>query len=77
MTGLTDIKANEWPIQHDQYRQQTQSHYQQLKQHFDQLRHQFEQEKRSLRTAQSPVTAESDQCQPSRKYPSTLVQCAS
>ncbi|AYA69651.1 ATP-dependent dsDNA exonuclease [Acinetobacter sp. WCHA55] len=48
MTGLTDIKANEWLIQHDQHRQQTQSHYQQLKQHFDQLRHQFEQEKNHL-----------------------------
>ncbi|MDN5442048.1 MAG: ATP-dependent dsDNA exonuclease, partial [Acinetobacter sp.] len=48
MTGLTDIKANEWLIQHDQHRQQTQSHYQQLKQHFDQLRHQFEQEKNQL-----------------------------
>ncbi len=48
MTGLTDIKANEWLIQHDQHRQQTQSHYQQLKQHFEQLRHQFEQEKNQL-----------------------------
>jgi DNA repair protein SbcC/Rad50 len=48
MTGLTDIKANEWLIQHDQHRQLMQSHYQQLKQHFDQLRHQFEQEKNQL-----------------------------
>ena len=48
MTGLTDIKPNEWLIQHDLQRQQIQDKYQQLKQSFEQLRVQFEQEKGQL-----------------------------
>ncbi|OTG61510.1 ATP-dependent dsDNA exonuclease [Acinetobacter sp. ANC 4204] len=55
MTGLTGIKANEWLIQHDHRRQQTQSHYQQIKQHFEQLRHQFEQDKSQLEQLQAQL----------------------
>lgn len=48
MTGLSDAKPNEWLMQHDAQRQQTQQHYQQLKQSFDLSHHQFEQEKSAL-----------------------------
>ena len=48
MTGLLDVKPNEWLIQHDQQRQLTQSHYQQLKHSFELLRNQFEQERNQL-----------------------------
>lgn len=48
MTGLSDVKPNEWLIQHDQKRLQIQNQYQQLKQNFEQLRVQFEQEKSQL-----------------------------
>lgn len=48
MTGLSDVKPNEWLIQHDQKRLQIQNQYQQLKQSFEQLRVQFEQEKSQL-----------------------------
>ena len=48
MTGLTDVKPNEWLNQHDRNRQQTQSQFQQLKQSFEQLRTQFNQEKNQL-----------------------------
>ncbi|AXQ23207.1 ATP-dependent dsDNA exonuclease [Acinetobacter wuhouensis] len=45
MTGLTDIKPNEWLAEHDAKRQNSQVHYQQLKQQFDQSRSQYEQQK--------------------------------
>lgn len=48
MTGLSEVKPNEWLLQHDQQRQQCHQHYQQLKQSFEQLRNQFEQEKSQL-----------------------------
>ncbi|MEG2357903.1 AAA family ATPase [Acinetobacter sp.] len=48
MTGLSDAKPNEWLLQHDLHRQQTQQRHQQLKQVFDCIRHQFEQEKSAL-----------------------------
>lgn len=48
MTGLSDVKPNEWLIQYDQARQQNQNLYQQLKQSFEQLRQQFEQGKSVL-----------------------------
>ncbi|WP_174493236.1 AAA family ATPase [Acinetobacter sp. Marseille-Q1623] len=48
MTGLSDVKPNEWLIQHDQKRLQIQNQYQQLKQSFEQLRVQFEQQKSQL-----------------------------
>lgn len=48
MTGLSDAKPNEWLLQHDLHRQQTQQRHQQLKQVFDRIRHQFEQEKSLL-----------------------------
>ncbi|WP_353143817.1 SbcC/MukB-like Walker B domain-containing protein [Acinetobacter pragensis] len=48
MTGLTDIKPNEWLHQHDIQRQQSQQHYQQFKQSFERIRQQFEQEKNAL-----------------------------
>ncbi|MCX5466634.1 AAA family ATPase [Acinetobacter nematophilus] len=48
MTGLSEVKPNEWLLQHDLQRQQCQQHYQQLKQSFEHLRNQFEQEKSQL-----------------------------
>ncbi|WP_336937758.1 AAA family ATPase [Acinetobacter modestus] len=48
MTGLTELKANEWLNQHDQQRQQLQHQYQQIKQGFEQARQSFEQQKNEL-----------------------------
>ncbi|MCH7310594.1 AAA family ATPase [Acinetobacter sp. ANC 4805] len=48
MTGLTELKANEWLNQHDQQRQQLQNQYQQIKQGFEQARQNFEQQKNEL-----------------------------
>lgn len=48
MTGLTELKANEWLNQHDQQRQQLQNQYQQSKQFFEQARQNFEQQKNQL-----------------------------
>ncbi|MEG0604330.1 MAG: SbcC/MukB-like Walker B domain-containing protein, partial [Acinetobacter sp.] len=48
MTGLTELKANEWLNQHDQQRQQLQNQYQQIKQRFEQARQNFEQQKNEL-----------------------------
>ena len=48
MTGLTEVKANEWLNQHDQQRQQLQNQYQQIKQRFEQARQNFEQQKNEL-----------------------------
>jgi exonuclease SbcC len=48
MTGLTELKANEWLNQHDQQRQQLQNQYQQIKQRFEQARQIFEQQKNEL-----------------------------
>ncbi|WP_374667732.1 AAA family ATPase [Acinetobacter sp.] len=48
MTGLNDVKANEWLQQHDAKRQQAQSQYQQQKQSFEALRNQYELEKSAL-----------------------------
>jgi len=48
MTGLTELKANEWLNQHDQQRQQLQNQYQQIKQRFEQARQSFEQQKNEL-----------------------------
>lgn len=48
MTGLADVKPNDWLAQYDSNRQQAQNLYQQLKQSFEQLRQQFEQEKSQL-----------------------------
>jgi len=48
MTGLTELKANEWLNQHDQQRQQLQNQYQQIKQAFEQARQSFEQQKNEL-----------------------------
>lgn len=48
MTGLTEVKPNEWLTQYDHEYQKTQTLYQQQKQSFNQLRNQFEQEKSQL-----------------------------
>ncbi|UUM27385.1 AAA family ATPase [Acinetobacter colistiniresistens] len=48
MTGLTELKANEWLNQHDQQRQQLQQQYHQNKQSFEQARQSFEQQKNEL-----------------------------
>lgn len=48
MTGLTELKPNEWLAEHDSKRQQLQQHYQQLKQSFEQLRFNFEKQKSEL-----------------------------
>ena len=48
MTGLTELKANEWLTQHDQQRQQLQTQYQQIKHSFEQARQNFEQQKNEL-----------------------------
>lgn len=48
MTGLTDIKPNEWLSQFEQNRQQIQTQYQQVKQDFETLRNDFEQQKNQL-----------------------------
>jgi DNA repair protein SbcC/Rad50 len=56
MTGLNDIKPNEWLNQHDLQRQQCQQRYQQLKQSFEQLRNQFEQEKSQLEQLKAQCT---------------------
>jgi exonuclease SbcC len=56
MTGLYEVKPNEWLAQHDLKRQQSQQHYQQLKQNFEQLRNQFEQEKSQLEQLKAQLT---------------------
>lgn len=56
MTGLNEVKPNEWLVQHDLKRQQSQQHYQQLKQNFEQLRNQFEQEKSQLEQLKAQLT---------------------
>ncbi|MFW1942977.1 AAA family ATPase [Acinetobacter guillouiae] len=48
MTGLTEVKPNEWLTQYDHDYQKIQTLYQQQKQSFNQLRNQFEQEKSQL-----------------------------
>ena len=48
MTGLADVKPNDWLAQYDSNRQQAQNLYQQLKQSFERLRQQFEHEKSQL-----------------------------
>ncbi|MFW1735842.1 AAA family ATPase [Acinetobacter sp. ULE_I001] len=48
MTGLTEVKPNEWLTQYDHEYQKIQTLYQQQKQSFNQLRNQFEQEKSQL-----------------------------
>ena len=48
MTGLIDIKPNEWLSQFEQKRQQIQGQYQQGKQSFESLRQQFEYDKNQL-----------------------------
>lgn len=48
MTGLTEIKPNEWLTQYEHEYQKIQMLYQQQKQSFNQLRNQFEQEKSQL-----------------------------
>lgn len=48
MTASTDLKANEWLLQHDQQRQQLQQQYQQIKQNFEFARERFEQHKNAL-----------------------------
>lgn len=59
MTGLSDVKPNEWLAEHDTNRQHLQGQYQQFKQSFDQLRHQFEQQKGQL----EQLKAQLQQCQ--------------
>ena len=59
MTGLSELKPNEWLAEHDQSRQLLQTQYQQFKQSFDQLRHQFEQQKGQL----EQLKAQLQQCQ--------------
>ncbi|WP_296282492.1 AAA family ATPase [uncultured Acinetobacter sp.] len=59
MTGLSEIKPNEWLAEHDQSRQHLQLQYQQFKQSFDLLRHQFEQQKGQL----EQLKAQLQQCQ--------------
>lgn len=56
MTGLNEVKPNEWLAQHELKRQQSQQHYQQLKQNFEQLRNQFEQEKSQLEQLKAQLT---------------------
>jgi len=48
MTGLTEVKPNEWLTQYEHEYQKIQMLYQQQKQSFNQLRNQFEQEKSQL-----------------------------
>ncbi|MCS4298443.1 MULTISPECIES: AAA family ATPase [Acinetobacter] len=48
MTGLTEVKPNEWLTQYEHEYQKIQTLYQQQKQSFNQLRNQFEQEKSQL-----------------------------
>ena len=48
MTASTNLKANEWLLQHDQQRQQLQQQYQQIKQSFEFARERFEQHKNAL-----------------------------
>ena len=59
MSGLTDVKPNEWLAEHDTNRQNLQNQYQQYKQSFDQRRHQFEQQKGQL----EQLKAQLQQCQ--------------
>lgn len=53
MTGLSDIKPNEWLAEHDTKRQNSQVHYQQLKQQFDQSRSQYDQQKSRVEQLQA------------------------
>lgn len=53
MTGLSDIKPNEWLAEHDAKRQNSQVHYQQLKQQFDQSRSQYDQQKSRVEQLQA------------------------
>ncbi|WP_374296456.1 AAA family ATPase [Acinetobacter sp.] len=53
MTGLTEVKPNEWLAEHDSTRQQLQSQYQQHKLSYDQVRLQFEQLKGQLEQLQA------------------------
>lgn len=48
MTGLTEVKPNEWLTQYEHEYQKIQTLYQQQNQSFNQLRNQFEQEKSQL-----------------------------
>ncbi|RKG37086.1 SbcC/MukB-like Walker B domain-containing protein [Acinetobacter rongchengensis] len=59
ISGLSDIKPNEWLAEHDANRQHVQNQYQHHKQSFDQQRHQFEQQKGQL----EQLKAQLQQCQ--------------
>lgn len=48
MTGLSDIKAHDWLIEHDAKRQHQQTAYHASKQRFEQTRQHFEQQKQAL-----------------------------
>lgn len=65
MTGLSDVKPNEWLLQYDQACQQNQNLYQQLKQSFEQLRQQFEQERSSLEQLKAQQQQNQDHIQQS------------
>ncbi|MFC2994484.1 AAA family ATPase [Acinetobacter sichuanensis] len=65
MTGLSDVKPNEWLLQYDQACQQNQNLYQQLKQSFEQLRQQFEQEKSVLEQLKAQQQQNQDHIQQS------------
>ncbi len=65
MTGLSDVKPNEWLLQYDQTCQQNQNLYQQLKQSFEQLRQQFEQERSSLEQLKAQQQQNQDHIQQS------------
>ncbi len=53
MTGLSDVKPNEWLAEHDVKRQNSQIHYQQLKQQFDQSRSQYDKQKSRVEQLQA------------------------
>ncbi|AYO53446.1 AAA family ATPase [Acinetobacter wuhouensis] len=53
MTGLSDVKPNEWLAEHDAKRQNSQVQYQQLKQQFDQIRQQYDQQKSRVEQLQA------------------------
>lgn len=53
MTGLSDVKPNEWLAEHDAKRQNLQTQYQHLKQQFDQSRSQHDQQKSRVEQLQA------------------------
>lgn len=48
MTGVNETKPNEWLVEYDETRQNSQVHYQQCKLSFDRIRHHFEQQRNEL-----------------------------